>query len=370
MLRLRSCVVSQLLSPPSPVSHLRRLLSASAPPVSPNPPISPNPEFAVKDYLVNTRGLTGAQAQRASRKLSRVRSPSNIDAVFAFLACIGLSRADAASVVARDPKFLGRGVHRTLAANFVELTGHGLSRREIARLVFLAPDRFLSRSIVSDLHYYQPLLGSSVNLLRVLERGAYLVGTGPEKVVNPNVVFLRECRLGARDIAKICLPVPRMLTAQPERVRAMVACAERIGVPPGSRMFSQALEVVKFLNEEKITAKVEYLKKTFRWSDAEVSRAVSKALYVLMMSEDSLQVKSDFLISEVGLEPAYIARRPAILCYRMKRWLRPRYHVVKFLKAKGLLDQNRDFYNVVCLSKKIRLRRLAIAYGATKFHSA
>lgn len=35
-------------------------------------------------------------------------------------------------------------------------------------------------------------------------------------------------------------------------------------------MFRIALEAVAFLSEEKISDKVDYLKKSFRWSDGEV----------------------------------------------------------------------------------------------------
>jgi mTERF domain-containing protein len=100
MLRLRSCIVAHLLSPPStsPLSFLHRLLSATA------PPISPNPGFAVEEYLVGTCGLTRAQALKASANLSHLNSPSKPDAVIKFLASLGLSSADVAGLIAKDPK--------------------------------------------------------------------------------------------------------------------------------------------------------------------------------------------------------------------------------------------------------------------------
>ncbi|XP_044430352.1 uncharacterized protein [Triticum aestivum] len=122
MLRLRSCVVAHLL--PSPItSHgyaLRRLLSATT-------AVSPPTGFAVEEYLVGTCGLTRAQALKASAKLSHLKSPAKPDAVLAFLAGLGLSSADVAALVARDPKFLCAGVEATLSPIVVELTGLGLS---------------------------------------------------------------------------------------------------------------------------------------------------------------------------------------------------------------------------------------------------
>ena len=156
----------------------------------------------------------------------------------------------------------------------------------------------------------------------------------------------------------------------------MVACAKNIGVPSRSRMFRHALHAVAFLSEEKIAAKVEFLKKTFRWSEAEVAIAVAKLPVVLRNSQERLLRMSEFLMSEVGLEPEYIAHRPAMLTYSLEARLKPRYYVVKFLKEHGLLKPNRSFYTAAQVSEKVFMEkfirphkgaapRLAEDYAAT-----
>ena len=112
MLRLRNSILTRILSSPAtyPGLPLHRLLSAAA------PSVSPNPSFAVEDYLVETCGLTRAQAVKASAKLFHLKSPSKPDAVLAFLAgSLGLSTAAVAAVVANDPKLLCSDVEKTLA---------------------------------------------------------------------------------------------------------------------------------------------------------------------------------------------------------------------------------------------------------------
>jgi mTERF domain-containing protein len=193
MLRLRSCILTHLISSHSaayPISPLRRLLSAVA---------SRIPEFAVEQYLATTCGLTQNQALKAAGKLSHLKSPANPDAVLAFLAGLGLSSADVAAVVAKDPKFLCAGVERTLAPIVTGLTGLGLSHTEIARIVPLAPRSFRCRSIVSNLPYFLSLYGSYEDLLRALKHGACFLSSDLERVVKPNVTFLRECRLRNRN---------------------------------------------------------------------------------------------------------------------------------------------------------------------------
>ncbi|KAE8768025.1 hypothetical protein D1007_60557 [Hordeum vulgare] len=365
MLRLRSCVLTQLLSSPphSPATQLRRLISAAAPTISPNPT-----SFAVEDYLVDTCGLARPQALEASAKLSHLKSPANPDAVLAFLAGLGLSGADVASVVAKDPPFLCASVERTLAPVVAGLTALGLSRPDIAGLVSLSRERFRRMSIVSKLQYYLRFFGSFGSLLPALRRGLCLLSANLETVVKPNVAFLRECGLVDRDIAKLCVAQPWLLASNTQRVRAVVALAEGIGVPRGCRMFRHALHAVGRLSKEKIAAKVGYLKATFRWSDAEVGVVVSKFPYVLLSSNQMLQSKSEFLIPEVGLEPAYIAHRPALLLYSLEGRMKPRYYVLKFLKENGLLDHDRDYYNAVKLAEKVFVEKFICPHQEAALH--
>ncbi|VAI53110.1 unnamed protein product [Triticum turgidum subsp. durum] len=371
MLRLRECVVSRLLSSPSTsaIFPLLRLLSASA--SASAAPISPNPSgFAVEDYLVDTCGLTRPQALKAATKLSHLKSPANPDAVLAFLAGLGLSGADAAVAVAKDPQLLCAKVDKTLAPVVDGLTGLGLSRSDIVHLVWLTPGSFRRRAIVSRLHYYLPLLGSFQNFLRLLKRSSHLLSSDLDKAVKPNVVFLRECGLGDCDIAKLCIREPRMLITNPERVRAMVACAERLGVPCGSGMLRQALQAVAFLSEEKVAAKLDYLKNTFRWSDAEVRIAVRRYPGVLKNTKGPLKRRSEFLFSKVGLEPMYIAHRSEILSYSMEGRLRPRYYVIKFLKQNGLLDRDLSLYSAVKMSDKVFVEKLICPHKEAAPHLA
>jgi mTERF domain-containing protein len=366
MLRLRKSILSHLLSSSaaSPVFPLHRLLSAAA------PAVSPSLSFAVEEYLVDTCGLTQAQARKASTKISHINSPSKPDAVLAFLAGIGLSSADIAAVVAKDPKFLCTGVERTLEPVVLELNGLGVSRSEVARLVSLAPDRFRSRTIVPKLQYYLTLFGSSEKLFRALNHSYNLLSCSLEKVVKPNVAFLKECGVGACDIASLCSSTRWILATKPEHVWAMAARAEAVGVPRGSGMFRKAMQAVAFLSDKKIAIKKGYLKNMLKWSDAQVSVAVSKAPMLLVRSKDALQRKSEFLISEVGLEPAYIAHRPALLSYSLEGRVRPRYYVLKLLKEKGLVHQDRDFYNTVMIAEKLFMERFICPHKEAAPHLA
>jgi mTERF domain-containing protein len=277
--------------------------------------------------------------------------------VLAFLAGLGLSRADLAVAVAGDPKLLCADVEKTLAPVVAGLTAHGLSRAEVARLVSLGRPVFRCRSILSNLPYYQSLFGSYDNLLRLLKQSPSLLGCNLDKVVKPNVAFLRACGLGDCNFSKVHLSTPRILCIKPERLRTMVACAEDLGVSRESLMFRHVLHAVAFVGQENITAKVDYLKKTFRWSDSEVGFVVCKTPALLRRSKDILQRLSQFFISEVGLEPAAIANRPVMLTLSLERRLRPRYYAVKFLKENGLFNHDPSYSTIFKLTEKVFVER-------------
>ncbi|XP_037455965.1 uncharacterized protein LOC119326415 [Triticum dicoccoides] len=263
MLHLRCCILARLRSSPdtSHGSYLHRAISAAA---AAAPVISPNPSFAVEEYLVATCGLTPAQALKASAKLSHLKSPAKPDAVLSFLAGHGFSSSDVAAVVTGDPKVLCSSVEGYLGPVVAQLTGLGLSRSQIARLISYCHGNLHLTSIVSKLQYYLPLFGSIDSTLRALKRGLYLISSDLERVVKPNVAALHDSGLGDCDIAKLCLTNPWLLTTNVESIRAILSCAESLGVPRGSRMFMYAVHAVVFLGEEKIAAKLGYLKKTFR----------------------------------------------------------------------------------------------------------
>jgi mTERF domain-containing protein len=187
MLCLRSFVLTHLLCSSSVAfpnnPSLRRLLSAIA--------ASPNNSFAIEDYLVDTCGLTRAQALRTSPKLSHLKYPSKPDVVLAILA--GLSGTNVAALITKDPKFLCANIDKTLADNNVGLAGLGLSHTEIVRLISLATISFRQRSIGSNivLTYNMSLFGSYENLLRVLKSCPTSSGAAQRRWSSP---MLRSCR--------------------------------------------------------------------------------------------------------------------------------------------------------------------------------
>ncbi|BAS80936.1 transcription termination factor MTERF8, chloroplastic [Oryza sativa Japonica Group] len=323
---------------------------------------APDNHFSVEEYLISNCNLTQPQAHKASKSIAHLKSRSNPDAVLAFLADFGLSPKEVAAIVASNPRILCARIDRSLAPICSELRAVGLSPSQIARLAQITGRYFLCRSFVSKVRFWLPLFGSSERLLQASDWNYWLLTSDLEKVVEPNVSFLKECGLSARDISKLLVAAPRLVTMHPDYVKDAVRRAIQLGVAPGSQMFRHALSTAGCIGQDKIDAKVAVLKESLGWSQEEVNLAVSKAPRILVASEERLRRNAEFLIDEVGLQPQYVARRSVLLMYSLERRLVPRHLVVKLLKERGLIEQDRCFFNAVAPTEEKFLEKFVVPF--------
>ncbi|KAL6912126.1 hypothetical protein ACP4OV_000931 [Aristida adscensionis] len=355
MLRLRS----HLLSAARAASlHCRRLLHHD-----PAAAAAPAAQFVVEDYLVSSCGLTPAQARKASKHLSHLKSPEKPEAVRAFFAGSGISKADAAAAIAVFPLILCSRVDKTLTPRIAQLRDMGMSPSQISQAIATIPRMLISPQMMSRLEFYLSLLGSYDKVHTAMKRcNFYLVTVDLERVVKPNMAFLRQCGLDNCDFVKIFTLAPRLLLLPTERLKEIVACADMLCVPRNSPTFRYALVSINSIKPEKVGTRSDMLKKALGCSEAELGIAVRKMPNVLNFTERRLNQSVNFLKMEVGLEPNYIVHRPALLCYSMKKRLMPRHYVLKILKAKGLVEKDPDYFSAVCYSDKKFVKKFLDPY--------
>ncbi|CAL5037643.1 unnamed protein product [Urochloa decumbens] len=326
---------------------------------------APAAPFSLEDYLIAACGLAPAQARKTAQKAfdkaskdnkkafeelpnCRLNTASNPDAVLELLSGVGLSRADIAAVVAADPLLL-RSSPKNIGPRLLALRDClGLSTHQIAGLLLVGSRSVRSCDVIPRLEFFISFFGSFEQLLVVMKKSSRIIESDLERVIKPNISFLRQCGVSVRQIAQLNA---RVISCSPERLKELVLCAEELGVPRGSRMFWLAVAVIAQNTKEKLAAKLVLLKGTLGCH--EVSTAVSKLPCILARSEDCLHRRIQFLIKEVGLEPQYIAQRPALFTYSLEKRLVPRHCVMKVLVAKGLLDSNRSFYTLVQYGEEI-----------------
>ncbi|OEL23928.1 hypothetical protein BAE44_0015051 [Dichanthelium oligosanthes] len=360
MLRLKQCLLSALrAAAPLPAASLHRLSLSTAAVAAATPPA----RFLAEDYLIASCGLTPAQAQKASKYTSRLRSPVKPDAVRAFLAGIGLAEADVSAAIVSYPMLLSCKVDKTLIPRIAQLREIGLSPPQISRLITVAPEVLFSPVKISRLVFYLSFLGSYDRVHSALKRTVFLLRSDLETVVRPNIAFLHQCGLTDYDIGKYFLVRSRILLSEPQRVKEIAARAEELGVPRNSVMFKHALHILYGLNAGMINAKLSFLKKVIGCSEAELGNVVRKVPGILAHSESKIGRNVEFLKVEVGLEPSYILHRPAMFAYSIERRLVPRHCVLRILKAKGSLSKEIDFYGAVCITEESFVEKFLLPYN-------
>uniref|UniRef100_A0A0E0IZE3 Uncharacterized protein n=1 Tax=Oryza nivara TaxID=4536 RepID=A0A0E0IZE3_ORYNI len=357
MLHLRQCLLPLLRAAAAAHPHTsaasssslhlsRRLFSTAAGPDT-------APPFSVEEYLVATCGLTGAQALKASKKLSHLRSPAKPDAVLAVLSGVGLSRADLAAVVAADPMLLcarARNVARRLHSLRDRV---GLSDADVARFLLAGGAMGLRKcDIAPRLEFWIGFVGSFDKLLPALKGNNGILMSDLDKVVKPNIALLQECGLSVCEIAKLSTLKWTVLSLSPERVKASVLCVEKLVVPRSSDRFKHVLKSACWISEDMLAMKMEFLRSTLGCSEDKLRAAVCISPHIFYLSDKNLCRKIDFLISEVGLEREFIVERPWVLGYSLEKRMVPRHSVMKILRTMGLMKDAVDFSSSLVYSEK------------------
>jgi mTERF domain-containing protein, mitochondrial len=340
---------------PPVVSVARLLCSDAAAP----PPVSSAPSFAAEDYLVSRCGLTRAQAVKGSKEISHFRSPSQPEAVLAFLSDI--LAADVAALIAKYPSFLSMDLERTVTPRIAELSNLGLSQEEIARLILLAPNCLHSRFLRRNIEFWLKELGSFDEFLYAIRMNSSLLRSDPDKVILPNVAFLQQYGLNASQMLKVSAYSARLFTLNSKLVQEAVKRVEDLGIKPDARMFRRALVVMSIMSKEAVNRRIQFLQK-FGFSQDDIWEIARKAPVVLGISDQKIQHNIDFLLKDAGLDLAYIARRPVLLMYSVERRLMPRHWLLKVLQEKALLKGEVDYYSANALSEKIFLQRYVLPY--------
>jgi mTERF domain-containing protein len=326
--------------------------------------------FSLEDYLVAACGLAPAQARETAEKAldeasrqskkktfvdlsrSRLGSASNPDAILALLSGVGLTRTDIASIVAADPLLLRSSVKNVSPRLLAIRDGLGLSAPQIGRFLLLGSRALRCRDVVPKLEYFISLYGSFERVLAIMKSSNSILLSDLEKVIKPNIALLRQCGLSVRDISQLCSLNTRLISFSPERVKELVLRAEELGVHRSSRMFKHAVRCISAINEEKLAARLEFLKSTLGCTESEVATIVSKQPNILGYSEEGLLRKIQFWIKVVGVEPQYIVKRPTMLSYSLEKRLLPRHCVMKVLQKKGLLSSKMAFYSFALIGEE------------------
>ncbi|TVU11966.1 hypothetical protein EJB05_45578, partial [Eragrostis curvula] len=223
--RFRVRILSLILrsQPSSSASHdppfvsLNRLLCSAATTAS---SASSRRSFAVKHYLVSRCGLTPAQANKAAKRISHLRSSSNPDAVLAFLGgTLGVPAPGIAAAVIMNPAILCSNVAKP---NLALLQQCGLSASDITAL-----NKYTARLFTVNPKHLQEAFELVEELgvkreTRMFPRTLVSICWKGKEAVTSRMQLLQEFGFSQHDVREIVRKAPPILSLSDQKVQGNV----------------------------------------------------------------------------------------------------------------------------------------------------
>ncbi|KAK9073018.1 hypothetical protein SSX86_007340 [Deinandra increscens subsp. villosa] len=305
------------------------------------------PHFMV-DYLITSLKLSKPEAVSVSTKVRHLKSPKNSQLVIDFLRNYNISESEIKSIVLSQPNILLRSVDKTLVPKFRVLSELGFSAQDLVVVIKRDPNilvRSLHTSIIPTINLLMKILGSKENIVKAIKKSHWpFYG----KYFRTNVLLLERYGVSSKDIQRVILRNPRLVTQSPVRLEAKIVEAEReFGISPGSSMFSYGLSAFCSLNSLNLRKKFEVFK-SFGWCDSDIFNIVNRQPLCLTHSEERLKKGLSFFMRELGYTSLWLSTRGCLLMYSLEKRVKPRYKVYIVLKEKGVLAK--ELHSVMCLS--------------------
>nr|XP_043635764.1 uncharacterized protein LOC122606934 [Erigeron canadensis] len=302
----------------------------------------------IADYLINSLKFTTQEAITATTKLHHLKSTENPQSVISFLENNNLSQTQIKSIVLSQPQILLKKVDKTLEPKFKLFSDIGLSGSDLVAVIKKDSNllsRGLHTSIVPTINFLMRLLGSNEKIVKAIKKSHWpFYG----KFFRSNVLLLEKYGVGSKDIERVILRNPRLVTQSPIRLEEkLVEVEKEFGISPGSSMFSYGLSALCSMSKLNLTRKFEVFR-SFGWCDSDIGVLAKSQPICLTHSEERLSKMLSYFMGELGYTSSWLSTRGNVLMYNLDKRIKPRYQVFKALTEKGV--SGKEFHSMVCLS--------------------
>ncbi|XP_074316831.1 transcription termination factor MTERF15, mitochondrial-like [Silene latifolia] len=309
-----------------------------------------NPKFpnqSYTNYLVDNLGFSHQQAHSISTKLPYKfdnahfsKFSGNANSVIDFLKQHRFDNTHIKKVVSCYPKILSANVDKTLKPKFKVFQDHGFSESNLVSLILSNPSIVSKRMdpIIRDL---RAILGSTDNLIKFFRKPNLFISQSALEILNSNIALLnKEYGIDINVIRNGILQFPGSYLKNTDVFENIVVRVEKeLGIPRNSGMFTYGIRLLCGSSKKSMESKCEVFK-SFGWSEYDVFEVMRRNPLIFLMSEENIGKKLNFLMTEMGYKPDFLARRSVLVGLSLEKRLVPRHRVVLFLKEKGLLDYN------------------------------
>ncbi|XP_071711883.1 transcription termination factor MTERF8, chloroplastic-like [Rutidosis leptorrhynchoides] len=296
------------------------------------------------DFLTRSLGFTKESAISSCSKVRRLRTTRNFDSVVGVLKKYGFDDAQIKDLVSWIPKILLYRANETLKPKLRVFLELGLSGSDLISLLKRNPSLFelgLQSRIIPTIDYLRSLLGSNEKVVETINRSRWLFSTSIAlRMFTANIVMLRSYGFSDEQIGKFVNRNAMHFTQPPSWLTSKLNWIEsKLGVTRDSTVFFRCFHAMCSNSIVLMEKKMEVYK-SYGFSDQELTFLFKNQPYCFALSEDTIRDKLSFFMNELGYTPAYLASCPNLFSLSLEKRVKPRYEVVKILKAKMLLGRH------------------------------
>lgn len=333
---------------------MQKRLLKTLPTISTSPSSSPSSSFTVQ-YLMNSCGLPLETALSASLKLQLDENKPEIhDSVLTFLKSQGFSDAHIEKLVTKYPKILHSRVNTKLKPKIQCLVDNGFRGELLPDLIVGNPFilvRGLNSHLKPSFDLLRTCLGDNEKVIAAVKGTPWLLTSNLKRTLQPNVELLIREGVPIGNIFRLIMLRSRTLLQNVDNLSRVIVTLKKMGLKPDAPMFVYAIRVMVSMNESNWNKKVEVYK-SLGWSEEDIKCAFKREPHCLGVSEEKIRSIMDFYVNTMKLEPAALVAYPKLLMYSMDKRIRPRYYVIKILKSKKLLNENRKLAWMLTINEK------------------
>ncbi|CAN6480504.1 unnamed protein product [Victoria cruziana] len=190
-------------------------------------------------------------------------------------------------------------------------------------------------------------------VFRLIEVYPSIFSVSKERKLEPRVGFLRSCGFTTNDIYKFVIKSPLFLSLSCRRnLSKKLAFLIKIGYKNETKELALALGASTRTSCENMQMVVAvFLKYGFSFEDLFFMSRIHPQ--ILQYNHNSLELKMDYLINEMGREVGELLSFPAYLGYKLDDRIKHRHEARKQLKARGLLKSDQYSLNkLLSMSRK------------------
>ncbi|XP_059629866.1 uncharacterized protein LOC132272790 [Cornus florida] len=326
---------------------------------------SPKTPIAVVDYFIDRHKFSPETASKVFSVVKYVKRPEKTDSIISFLQESGFSDTHLQRVIKKAPQVLSANLERSIKPKFKFFQDLGFSSRDVVEIVSNDP-RILTSSVDNRLGpsilTLKSVLGSNVDdVSRVLKRSGWFLGYDLEKIMIPNIEYLKSCGISSTQITGYVYKCPRLFLYKPTQIREYVKRVDEMGIDRKSKMFLPAIQAIRSMSIENWELKLEVFK-SLGFSEDDILSVFRRAPVVFSLSESKINEITRLLLSTGKCDISYVVNHPFLLTLSVENRLKPRLRVLEVLESRNLLLKMPSLATVFPLTDKRFFEKYVLPY--------